>query len=58
MLSRNPERSAKACDARAQQYRTRAEQLDREGKFFRANMERTNAERYETAAAKARAKLN
>lgn len=40
----------------AQQHLTRAEQLDREGKFCEANRERAKAARYEKVAAKAERK--
>lgn len=40
----------------AAQHRTRAEQLDREGHFMKANMERKTAERHEKRAEKLNAK--
>jgi hypothetical protein len=40
----------------AQQHLTRAEQLDREGKFREANRERAKATRYEKVATKAERK--
>lgn len=40
----------------AQQHLTRAEQLDREGKFCEANRERAKATRYAKVAAKAERK--
>lgn len=47
-----PEGMADHRTDRARQHRTRAEQLDRDGKFREANVERKIAERYERRAEK------